>query len=147
MEKRIRRVQAVLKFVTAWLLALYLFDVVTEGLHWAGGASTVIGAIIVNVYARKKAAATVKTTPMFFVWLYLPVFVLFVLPVFFKVVLFATSEETTSWWQHAVTLLPFVLKLGVPVGALIWAYVLLGRMAKAEPASAQENGGQGLPHS
>ena len=137
--KNLPRLQAVVKFVVAWLIGLYLFELVKDGQHWAGGIGAVVVAIFVNVYARKKAAAVVNTTPVFYIWLYLPVVVLFVLPVVIKIALMFTGKDDQTWWNHLASVLPFLLKLGVPVAALIGVYVALGRLVKREAALPEAN--------
>ncbi len=128
-NKSISRIQTAIKFVIVWLIVLYLFEIVKDGRQWVGGIGAVVVAVFVNLYARKKAAACVETTSAFYFWLYIPVVLLFALPIAFKVILVATSDDSLGWWDHFVSLLPFILKLGVPAGALIWTYVALGRLA------------------
>ncbi|MHC4695235.1 MAG: hypothetical protein ACYTFA_00680 [Planctomycetota bacterium] len=129
------RIRTLVKFVIVWLIALYVFEVVRQN-NWFIGAGAVIVAALVNTYARKKAAAAVETNLAFHFWLYMPLVVLFGLPLLFKVVIMLTGEEDVTWWHHLGSLLPFVLKLGVPVAALLWVYVALGRLRTPEDADA-----------
>jgi hypothetical protein len=121
------RARGLVKFVIIWLIALYIFEVVHEA-RWFVGAGAVVVAGFVNVYSRKKAAAAVEANLAFHLWLYAPVVVLFALPLLLNAILTLTDEQERTWTDHLVSLLPFLLKLGVPAVALIWAYVTLGKL-------------------
>ncbi len=115
------------KFVIVWLVAVYIFEVVRQA-NWYVGFGGVVVAALVNVYARRRAAAAVETNFAFQFWLYVPVVLLFGLPMLFNVVRIFTGEQEQTWWDYLVTLLPFILRLGVPVVVLIWVYVALGKL-------------------
>ncbi|MFQ5591990.1 MAG: hypothetical protein ACE5HE_12560 [Phycisphaerae bacterium] len=125
-KNRVDRARGLVKFVVIWLIALYVFEVVQQD-RWFVGGGAVLVAAFVNVYARKKAADAVETNLTFHFWLYFPVALLFGLPLLFNAITIIASGENNTWRDHLVALLPFILKLGVPVAALIWVYVALGR--------------------
>ena len=125
-DNHLSAIRSVIKFVIAWLIAVYLVEVMVESKGIAIGLSASIVALIVNAYSRKRAAAHVQAGPEFYFWLYLPVFLLFVVPLAVRIVV-VWSDEDAGWWDHLWSAMPFLLKLTVPVGALIWVYVALGR--------------------
>ncbi len=143
------RIRVLVKCVIVWLIVLYIFEVVRQN-HWFVGAGAVAVAALVNVYARKKAAAAVEPNLAFHFWLYVPLAVLFGLPLLFKVFITLTGEDDLGWWDHLVSLLPFLLKLGLPVAALLWAYMALGRLRPREdegPGTRRESPDGGPLHS
>lgn len=131
-QHKVDRIRGLVMFVVAWLVGLYVYEVVQEYFHGPAGFVAAAITVVVNLYARKRAAACVQATWTFKFWLYLPVILFFVLPIAAKVVIFLVSEEDLRWWQHLFSLLPFVLKLGVPVGVLLGVYWALGRMVPQE---------------
>jgi len=52
-----------------------------------------------------------------------------------KIIVFLTTEGDRTWWDHMLSLLPFLLKLGVPVGVLLWVYIAVGRQAASNDKS------------
>jgi len=121
----VNRVRGCIRFVIVWLFALYIYEVAREA-HWFAGVGAVVVAVLVNVYARRKAAACIQPTPMFYLWLYAPVVVLFGLPLVLNVARVLSGEQEIGWWSSLQSLLPFLLKIGVPAGTLLWVYVALG---------------------
>ncbi len=113
-------------FVVAWLVALYVFEIVQE-IHKTMGF--VAGGITfaINLYARKRAGICIPGSLAFKFWLYLPAILFLALPLIVKVVVYFTTEGERSWWGHLFSLFPFMLKLGVPVVTLLWVYIALGR--------------------
>ncbi len=125
-DNNLSLIRSVIKFVIAWLIAVYLVQVMVDSKGVAIGISASILAFVVNAYSRKRATANVQVGPEFYFWLYLPVVVFFVVPLVVRVMMF-WNEEDATWWDQLRSAMPFVLKLTVPVGALIWVYVALGR--------------------
>ncbi len=130
------RVRGLVMFVVAWLIGLYVYEVVEEAFHGPIGVVAAVVTMGVNLYARKRAVACVEATLTFKFWLYLPIILFLVVPVAVKVIVFVTSKDDRTWWDHVGALLPFILKLGVPVLALLWVYWSLGR--GGEPADEGE---------
>ena len=116
-------------FVVAWLIGLYIYEVVQEKFHETIVVVAALLTLGINLYARKRAVACVEATPQFKFWLYLPVILFLVVPVLVKVIIFLTDDAEWSWWDHFFSLLPFILKLGVPVAALLWAYKAMGKLS------------------
>jgi hypothetical protein len=127
-QDSINRLRGVIMFVIAWLIGLYVFEILREASHEMIGFVAAVLTLGVNLYARKRAAACVEQNLAFKFWLYLPALLFLVLPVLVKLVVFFASQEDRSWWDHLVSLLPFMLKLGVPVAALLWVYLVLRRV-------------------
>ncbi len=131
----IDRVRTSVMFVMAWLIGLYVYEIVQEtfaamqqAIRGPIGFVAALATLALNLYARKRAAACDPSSRAFKFWLYLPVGLFLALPLVVKVIFFLTSDEQQSWWDHLVSLLPVLLKLGVPVAALLWAYMALGRL-------------------
>ncbi len=124
-------------FVVAWLIALYVYEVVQEVAHGAMGFLAAVLTFGVNLYARKRAVGCAPGSRSFKFWLYLPAAVFLVLPVLIKVVIYFASEGDRSWWDHLLSLLPFVLKLGVPVMTLLCVYIALGRLGHDRGGSVE----------
>lgn len=119
----------VVLFVIAWLIALYVFEVAQE-VNQAVGFGAAAATFGLNLYARRRAAACVPGSFTFKLWLFMPAILFLVLPILIKVVVYFTSDESRSWWDHLFSLVPFMLKLGLPVLALLWVYISLGRVRK-----------------
>ena len=122
----IDRLRGLIMFVVAWLVALYVFEIVQEvhkTMGFVAGALT----FAINLYARKRAGICIPGSLAFKFWLYLPAILFLGLPLIVKIVVYFTTEGETSWWGHMFSLFPFMLKLGVPVVTLLWVYIALGR--------------------
>ena len=130
----IDRVRALVMFVMAWLIALYVYEVVQDAFHGPVGFVAAALTLGVNIYARKRAVSCVASNLAFKFWLYLPIVLFLVVPVVVKIIVFLTSEGDRSWWDHLLSLLPFLLKLGVPVAVLLWVYVAVGRLGPSNDA-------------
>lgn len=129
----IDRLRNLIMFVVAWLVALYVFEIAQEINKSVG---LVAGAVTfaLNVYARKRAGTCIPGSAAFKFWLYLPALLFLGLPFLVKVIVYFTTEAETSWWGHLFSLLPFMLKLGVPVLTLLFVYIALGgNRTKPEP--------------
>lgn len=141
-DDRIERLRGYVMFVVAWLIGLYVFGVVQESFQMTSiGLVAGVLTLGVNIYSRKRAAACVEATWAFKFWLNLPIILFIALPIIVKIVAFFIDKENRGWWVHFNSLLPFVLKLGVPVFALLWVYFSLGRMVpkkKEDKVSATE---------
>lgn len=125
-------------FVVAWLVAIYVFEIVFEINKTTG---FVAGALTfaLNLYARKRAGVCIPGSFAFKFWLYLPVLLFLGLPVTVKIVVYLTTEGETSWWRHLFSLFPFMLKLGVPVVTLLFVYIALGRHRPRTEENTLEN--------
>ena len=138
---RVESVKRTIMFVIAWLVGLYIFEIVQEHFHGSIGFAAAAATVGVNLYARHRAALTKARTFAYKFWLYLPVVLFFAVPIAAKLVAYFMQEEERSWWNHMVSLLPFILKLGVPVAVLLWVYWTLGRVipeASSTEAPAQD---------
>ena len=123
--------RSLVRFVIAWLIALYVYQVVHEVMHaLKGPAGLAAGALTValNLYARRRATRCVPASFAFKFWLYLPVGVFLLVPPIIKMVAYLTADGERSWWSHLVSLLPFLVELGIPVAVLLWAYAVLGTL-------------------
>ena len=123
----LRRIRWLLMFVIAWIIGLYVFEVVQAEFNGTFGVIVAALTVLANMYARKRALAGGGKTLATYFWLYMPVIVFFFVPLAFKIVEFFRSDDNRRWWDHLYTLAPFMLKLGVPVAALLWIYFVLGR--------------------
>ena len=141
---RVESVKRTIMFVIAWLVGLYIFEIVQEHFHGPIGFAAAAATVGINLYARHRAALTKARTFAYKFWLYLPVVLFFAVPIVAKLAAYYfTREEERSWWGLMVSLLPFILKLGVPVAVLLWVYWTLGRLAPEvyateEPAQETE---------
>ncbi|MBU0716790.1 MAG: hypothetical protein KJ749_00945 [Planctomycetes bacterium] len=125
---RVESVKRTIMFVIAWLVGLYIFEIVQEHFHGPIGFAAAAVTVGVNLYARHRASLTKARTFAYKFWVYLPVVLFFAVPIVAKLVAYFMQEEERSWWNHMVSLLPFILKLGVPVAVLLWVYWTIGRM-------------------
>ena len=66
----------------------------------------------------------------FYFWMAVPLILFFGVPCVVKLVTYVQSEEPLPWWRYLGSLLPFFLKLGVPLAALFWVYVVLGKIRR-----------------
>jgi len=122
----IERLRSLLMFVVAWLIALYVYEVVQASFQTGVGVAAAVGTGVLNLYARRRAERCASTTWAFRFWLYLPVILFLVVPVAAKTIGFFAAAHERSWWQQVQALLPFILKLGVPVAVLLWVYWRMG---------------------
>ena len=122
-HESVDRVRGLVMFVMAWLIALYVYEVVQDAFDGPIGFVAAAFTWGINIYARKKAAASVGSNRAFKFWLYLPVILFLAVPVLVKIIVFTTSQGDLTWWEHLASLLPFMLKLGVPVAVLLWVYI------------------------
>ncbi len=136
-QDKAARARESVMFVVAWLIGLYVYEVVQEAFHGSIGLAAAVLTVLANIYARKRAAACVEPNWRFKFWLYLPVVVVIVVPIAVKAVILLTDSGDRSWWSHALSLLPLLLKLGVPVAALLWAYIAIGKLGVLEGENAQ----------
>ncbi len=121
-------------FIVAWLVGVYIYDVMRGNFHPIIGFTVAAISFVANIVARKYAVRHVENANWkFYFWLALPVILFLLVPLVVKIVIYYRSEDDISWWQHMYTLLPFLLKLGVPVAALLWVYFVLGRLRRYEP--------------
>ncbi len=134
------RVRGLVIFVVAWLIGLYIYEVVRSTSIGLAAAAFTVG---VNLYARRRAAECEPSSRAFKFWLYLPGTLFLVIPGLFKLISYLASEEERSWWDHLWSLLPFILKLVVPVAALLWVYMSLGRLRGQQVESIEPSAG---PH-
>ncbi len=131
---RIERLRGLVMFVVAWLIGLYVFEIVRQSFSPSVGFVAAFLTLAVNIYARRRAAASVETTTAFKVWMNLPIILFLVLPIVIKIVAYFWSDESRTVWMHIESLVPPFLKLGVPVVTLLWVYFSLGRMLLAKKA-------------
>lgn len=135
---KVDRIRGLVMFVVAWLIGLYVYEVVQE--YAQGPVGLVAGVVTmgVNLYARRRATTCAPGTWAFKFWLYLPVILFLLVPIVAKLIIFLVAQADQTWWDHLLSLLPFVLKLGVPVGILLGVYWGLGRKASGKEDGADE---------
>ena len=121
-HNRIERLRSLVMFVIAWLIALYVYEVVKASFQTSIGVAAAVGTGVLNLYARRRAEQSAGTTWAFRFWLYLPVILFLAVPLCVKTVGFFSSTQGKGWWDQVLALLPFMLKLGVPVAILLWVY-------------------------
>ena len=126
-QYRVDRIKWLIMFVVAWLIALYIYEVVGTDMNRALGFVVAAATLGLNMYARHRVLKTVQPSLMTSFWLYLPIVMFLLVPVAFKLIAFLRADEAQSWWSHLLSLLPFILKLGVPVAALLVVYFSLGK--------------------
>lgn len=121
--------RSLIMFVIAWLIGLYVYEV-TAGPYGQGvGIGLAVLTLAVNGFARWRAVKSIRQADLgFYFWMAVPLILFFVVPGVVKLVTYLQSEEGQPWWRYVGSLLPFILKLGVPVVALFWVYVVLGRI-------------------
>lgn len=129
----VERLRSLVMFVIAWLIALYVYEVVEESFKTGVGVAAGVGTGLLNLYARRRAAASPPASWAFKFWLYLPVILFLLAPVAVKTVGFFVNNQGRTWWEQVFALLPFLLKLGVPVAGLLWVYWRLGGWERVEP--------------
>ena len=125
---RIERLRGLVMFVVAWLIGLYVFEIVRQSFSPSVGFVAAFLTLAVNIYARRRAAACVDTTTAFKFWMNLPIILFLVLPIVIKIVAYFWPDQERSLWKHIESLVPPFLKLCVPVVTLLWVYFSLGRM-------------------
>ena len=129
-------------FVVVWLIALYVYEIVCAAFHGTAGIAAAVLTVVINLYARKRAVACVEPNLAFKLWNYLPALLIFVVPLAVKIITYFTDTEGLSWWEHVYSLTPLFLKLGVPLVALLWAYVVIGKLqpsiGKLQPGQDQQ---------
>jgi len=140
---RVDRLKWLLMFVVAWLIALYIYEVVGADVNRSLGFVVAAATLGLNMYARHRVLRSVQSSLTTTFWLFLPVVMFVVVPVVSKVITFLRADEGQTWWDHFFSLLPFILKLGVPVGVLLVVYFTLGRLGPtaeegAEPESSTD---------
>lgn len=128
-QNRVTWGRSLVMFIVAWLVGVYVYDVVRQDSGWFLGLALAVATFVVNAFARWRALKSVGDARwQFHFWTALPFVLFFIVPLGFKIVAYVRSAGEVSWWQHFVALLPFLLKLGVPVVALLWVYLILGRL-------------------
>ncbi|MEE9294246.1 MAG: hypothetical protein V3W34_04675, partial [Phycisphaerae bacterium] len=110
----------------------YVYEVVQEAFHGSIGLAAAVLTVFVNMYARKRVAACVGPSLTFKFWLYLPAILFLVVPIAVKVAVYLAGNGDRSFWDHLFSLLPLFLKLGVPAGTLLWAYIVIGKLSAPE---------------
>ena len=134
---KVDRIRGLVMFVVAWLIGLYVYEVVQEYAKGPVGLVAGVVTVAVNLYARRRATTCAPGTWAFKFWLYLPVILFLLVPIVAKLIIFLVAQADRTWWDHLLSLLPFVLKLGVPVGILLGVYWALGRMVPRESEAGE----------
>lgn len=125
------RGRTLVMLIVAWLVGVFVYDVARENFDRTVGFILAAATFAVSAFARWRATKHVgQTGRMFEFWLALPLVLFIVVPCVVKLVILLTSAEELPWWSYFTSLLPFLLKLGVPVAALLWIYVLLGKLTR-----------------
>lgn len=123
--------RSVVMFVIAWLIGLYVYEVAAGHYGQGVGIGLAILTLVVNGFARWRAVKSIRQADLgFYFWMAVPLILLFVVPCVVKLVTYLQSEDRQPWWRYVASLLPFVLKLGIPVVALFWVYVVLGNVRR-----------------
>ncbi len=125
--------RALIMFVIAWLVAVYVYDVVSADWNSTGGFALAAATFIINGIARWRATKNVDATNWrFYFWMTLPLVLFLLVPATVRLVTCLRDETTRSWWDYLWPLLPPILKLGVPVGALFVVFLILGHWGKGD---------------
>ncbi len=135
----VEQVRWLVMFVVAWLIGLYVFELVQQQYSSSVGLVAAVATFAINFYARRRAAASVEATWVFKFWLYLPVILFLVVPIIIKAVVYFRGGDDRQWWDHLYSVLPFVLKLGVPVAVLLWVYWSLGKAVRREKVAPDKS--------
>ena len=90
---RIERLRGLVMFVVAWLIGLYVFEIVRQSFSPSVGFVAALLTLAVNIYARRRAAASVEATTAFKFWMNLPIILFLVLPIVIKIVAYFWTEE------------------------------------------------------
>lgn len=125
----IERLRSLLMFVIAWLIAIYAYEVVKESFQTSAGVAAAVGTGVLNLYARRRAEQAADRAWAFRFWLYLPAILFLAVPLAVRAVSFFSAAHEKGWWEQVQALLPFMLKLGVPVAVLLWVYWRLSSWA------------------
>jgi hypothetical protein len=121
--------RSLVMFVIAWLIGLYVYEVAAGPYGQGVGIGLAILTLVVNGFARWRAVKSIRQADLgFYFWMAVPLILFFVVPGVVKLVTYLQSEDRQPWWRYIGSLLPFILKLGVPVVALFWIYVVLGKV-------------------
>lgn len=140
MEQSIRWIRWLILFVVAWLVGVYVFDLVFDlvNSHWrwitAGGMA--MASWLVNLYARKRATKAAKGNRAMLLWLTIPPTLFFMIPLSINLYAFWTQPSDENKPSLMMNLLVFGLRYVVPVGLLLIVYWLLGRVRTQLAASA-----------
>jgi hypothetical protein len=136
-EKTVAWGRSLVAFIVAWLVAVYVYDVVREHNKPVVGFALAALTFAVNGFARWRAAKSAgQVNWKFHFWVALPFILFFMVPIVIKIVAYLQSGAETPWYQYLWALMPFLLKLGVPVLALLWIYILFGRLDRERQAAA-----------
>jgi hypothetical protein len=123
--------RSLIMFVIAWLIGLYVYEVAAGQYGPEVGIGLAILTLVVNGFARWRAMKSIRQADLgFYLWMAVPLILFFVVPFAVKLVTYLYSDDRQPWWRYVGTLLPFILKLGVPVLALFWVYVVLGNVRR-----------------
>jgi hypothetical protein len=138
--------RSLIMFVIAWLVGLYVYEVAAGQYGQGVGISLGILTLVVNGFARWRAVKSVgRANLAFYFWMAVPLILFFGVPCLVKLVTYLRSEEREPWWRYLGSLLPFILKLGVPVAVLFCVYVVLGRIRRGLDADAGSEPGGEMP--
>jgi hypothetical protein len=122
--------RALIMFVVAWLVAVYVYETVQTNVGAVPGVVLAVGTFVINGYARVRAMRSVDRAGwQFHFWSAMPLLLLVIVPAIVKTIAYFRAHGDAPWYSYVVPLLPLLLKLGVPVVALLIVYVLLWRRA------------------
>ena len=123
--------RSLIMFVMAWLIGLYVYEVAAGRYGEGVGIGLAVLTLGVNGFARWRALKNIGQANLgFYFWMAVPLILFFGVPCVVKLAMYLQDEQRAPWWRYLASLLPFILKLGVPVAALFWVYVVLGRMRR-----------------
>ena len=128
--------RSLIMFVIAWLVGLYVYEVAAGHYGQGVGIGLAILTLAVNGFARWRAVKSIgQANFAFYFWMAVPLILFFGVPCVVKLLTYLQGPERQPWWRYVGSLLPFILKLGVPVAALFCVYVVLGRTRRGAPSA------------
>jgi hypothetical protein len=127
-EQSIRWIRWLILFVIAWLVGVYLFDLLNANWRWVTAGGIALLSWIVNLFARQQATRSVKGNRSMLLWLTIPPTLFFLIPLSVNLYKFWTAEPIENGPTMTANLINFGLRHVVPVSVLLFVYWLLGRI-------------------
>ena len=100
--------RSLILFTVAWLVAVYVYDVVRQNFDQTISLLLAVATFGINAFARWRASKSVgETSRSFHFWMALPLILFFVVPLIVKLVAYLRSSGESPWWTYVTPLLPF----------------------------------------
>lgn len=138
MEQSIRWTRWLILFVVAWLVGVYVFDLLSANLRWVVAGGMALASWLVNLWARQQATRSVKGNRAMLLWLTIPPTLFFLIPLSVNLYTFWTRSPDENGPTLTSNLVDFTLRHVVPVAVLLVAYWLLGRVKTQAATLADE---------